>query len=72
MPAKKAKSVITETPKQLTEIKSKAVTANQHKNKLIVLKLPRSLKKAARALAKAQDMKLRAWIVELIEQRVAQ
>jgi predicted HicB family RNase H-like nuclease len=72
MPAKKTKIVAVEAPKQVTEVKLKAETAKQNKNKLIVLKLPRSLKKAARSLAKAQDMKLRAWIVELIEQRVAQ
>jgi hypothetical protein len=72
MPAKKAKSAAVDAPKQVTEVKLKAVTAKQNKNKLIVLKLPRSLKKAARSLVKAQDMKLRAWIVELIEQRVAQ
>jgi predicted HicB family RNase H-like nuclease len=72
MPAKKIKTVAVEAAKKVSEVKAKAVTAKPNKNKLIVLKLPRSLKKAARALAKAQDMKLRAWIVELIEQRVAQ
>lgn len=35
--------------------------------KPVVLKLPRTLKKAARACAKNQGLKLRAWIVDLIK-----
>lgn len=35
--------------------------------KPILLKLPRTVKKAARACAKAQGLKLRVWIVELIK-----
>ena len=44
------------------ETKTKASTA-----KPVVLKLPRTLKKAARACAKAKGLKLRAWIVESIK-----
>lgn len=39
--------------------------------KPVVLKLPRPLKKAARACAKAQGLKLRLWIMELIKIQVA-
>ncbi len=39
--------------------------------KPVVLKLPRTLKKAARACAKDQGLKLRAWIVELIKIQIA-
>ena len=35
--------------------------------KPVLIKLPRTLKKAARACAKAQGVKLRVWIVELIK-----
>jgi hypothetical protein len=35
--------------------------------KPVLLKLPRTVKKAARACAKAQGLKLRVWIVELIK-----
>lgn len=35
--------------------------------KPVLIKLPRTLKKAARACAKAQGLKLRVWIVELIK-----
>ena len=38
--------------------------------KPVVLKLPRTLKKAARACAKDQGFKLRAWIVELIKNQL--
>ena len=41
--------------------------AKASRAKPVVLKLPRPLKKAARACAKAQGLKLRAWIVELIQ-----
>ena len=50
----------------ITKIEAKASTA-----KPVLLKLPRTLKKAARACAKAQGLKLRAWIVETIKIRVA-
>ena len=39
--------------------------------KPVVLKLPRTLKKAARACAKSQGLKLRSWIVELIKTQVS-
>ena len=39
--------------------------------KPVLLKLPRILKKAARACAKNQGLKLRNWIVELIKIQVA-
>ena len=35
--------------------------------KPVLLKLPRTVKKAARACAKTQGLKLRVWIVELIK-----
>lgn len=46
----------------ITKTETKASAA-----KPVVLKLPRTLKKAARACAKAQGLKLRVWIVELIK-----
>ncbi|GEM_PF-3605923 len=49
-----------------TQAKTKAASA-----KPVVLKLPRTLKKAARACAKDQGLKLRAWIVELIKIQIA-
>ena len=41
------------------------------KSKAVVLKLPSALKKAARACANDQGLKLRAWIVELIKVQIA-
>ena len=47
------------------------IEAKVRNAKPVVLKLPRTLKKAARACAKDQGLKLRAWIVELIKIQVA-
>ena len=48
-----------------------AKTEAKTKLKPVVLKLPRTLKKAARTCAKAQGLKLRAWIVESIKIQIA-
>ena len=45
--------------------------AKASRAKPVVLKLPRPLKKAARACAKDQGLKLRAWIVELIQTQLS-
>jgi predicted HicB family RNase H-like nuclease len=71
MPTKK-KAAIIEAPTNTDHAKTNSLTVKRNKNKLVVLKLPSTLKKAARMLARAQDMKLRDWIIEIIEQRVAQ
>ena len=46
--------------------------AKASRAKPVILKLPRPLKKAARACAKDQGLKLRAWIVELIQNQLTQ
>ena len=48
------------------------LNAKASRAKPVVLKLPRPLKKAARACAKDQGLKLRAWIVELIQDQLTQ
>ena len=58
----RAKAAVDAFPK--TEAKASSA-------KPVVLKLPRTLKKAARACAKAQGLKLRVWIVELIKIQAA-
>ena len=68
---------IIETPKRTARSKDRVdtienVEAKAAKVKPILLKLPKALKKAARACAKAQDLKLRAWIVELIKAQLSQ
>ena len=55
--------------------KTKVVAIDKTETKVrtakpVVLKLPRTLKKAARACAKDQGFKLRAWIVELIKNQL--
>ena len=68
---------IIETPKKTARSKDRVdtiekVEAKATKVKPILLKLPKAMKKAARACAKAQDLKLRAWIVELIKAQLSQ
>lgn len=61
--------------KKSTRAKIKVVAIDKTETKVrtakpVVLKLPRTLKKAARACAKDQGFKLRAWIVELIKNQL--
>ena len=69
------KSVQAETKNVQAETKVEAfakLNAKASRAKPVVLKLPRPLKKAARACAKDQGLKLRAWIVELIQNQLTQ
>ncbi len=65
-------------PSQRLEIGNKTSRAKATKTELksaitkpVLLKLPPSLKKAARACAKDQGLKLRVWIVDLIKIQVS-
>lgn len=83
----KVKPELKVTPKQLDQMSKNGKKVVQTKTKVDVfaktaakassakpvqLKLPRPLKKAARACAKDQGLKLRAWIVELIKTQLTQ